>query len=57
MRKNVIYYRCANCGSFMQSSIDDYYTCECGAMHLDIGYARFGSNYGDNNILVYRKNR
>jgi hypothetical protein len=44
-----IYYRCAKCGSFMQASINDYFNCECGAMHLDIDYGRFGSRYGEEN--------
>ena len=40
----------------MSADHDDYFNCECGAMHLDIGYGRFGSRFGDRNILVYRKN-
>lgn len=50
-----IFYRCVKCGSFMKSSIRDDYRCECGAMGLDYEYGSFGSNYGDQNILVYRK--
>jgi hypothetical protein len=39
----------------MPASFNDYFNCECGAMHLDIDFGRFGSKYGDNNILVYQK--
>ena len=35
--------------------MDDYYTCQCNAMHLDIDAGRFASNYGDENILRYEK--
>lgn len=52
---NKIYYRCACCGSLMQSTINDDFRCECGAMSLDKDFGRFGSRYGDNNILVYMK--
>lgn len=54
-RSSDIFYRCASCGSFMKASINDYFNCECGAMHLDIDCGRFGSRFGDDNILVYRK--
>ena len=54
-RSDFVYYRCVKCGSMMQSSINDYFRCDCGAMTLDIDAGRFGSNYGDNNILVYKK--
>lgn len=53
--KNGIYYRCVNCGSFMQASTVDDFRCKCGAMSLDLGFGRFGSRYGDDNILVYEK--
>ncbi|QMV41318.1 hypothetical protein [Cohnella cholangitidis] len=49
-----IFYRCANCGGFMRAAKDDF-QCDCKAMTLDYGYGRFGSRYGDNNILVYKK--
>lgn len=54
-RKKGIAYRCANCGSLMPASFNDYYSCKCKAMFLDIDAGRFGSRYGDQNILVYRK--
>ena len=50
-----LYFRCAKCGSMMHSVINDYFTCECGAMHHDLDAFRFGSTFGDNNILVYEK--
>jgi hypothetical protein len=39
----------------MPADHDDYFTCSCGAMHLDIGAGRFGSNFGDSAILTYRR--
>ncbi len=39
----------------MPASFNDYYNCKCKAMHLDIDAGRFGSNYGDDNILRYEK--
>lgn len=52
-RSDDILYRCANCGDTMPGSRDDYFTCRCHAMHLDRDAFRFGSWYGDENILVY----
>lgn len=54
-RSNKIVYRCAKCGNIMPASQNDFYKCDCGAMYLDISSARFGSRYGDENILVYKK--
>ena len=48
------YYRCASCGDVMKASNEDYWKCTCGAMILDPDAARFGSQFGDENILVYR---
>ena len=48
-----LYFRCAKCGSMIPSIINDYYTCECCAMHHDLDAFRFGSTLGDKNILVY----
>ena len=53
-RKN-LYFRCAKCGSMMHSITNEYFTCECGAMHHDKDAFRFGSTFGDENILVYEK--
>jgi hypothetical protein len=50
-----IYYRCANCGGFMKGSLRESYQCDCKAMSLDFDFGRFGSRYGDDNILTYRK--
>jgi hypothetical protein len=50
-----LYYRCAACGDLMCADRDDYFSCRCGAMRLDIDAGRFGSRHGDENILVYRK--
>jgi hypothetical protein len=44
----------AECGTTMPASHDDYFSCSCGSMHLDVGYGRFGSRRGDQNILVDR---
>jgi len=54
-RSSALIYRCAKCGGIMPANHNDYFNCSCGAMHLDIDYGRFGSNFGDNNILVYEK--
>jgi hypothetical protein len=54
-RSGHLYYRCAVCGDLMCAAHDDYFDCRCGAMSLDIDAGRFGSNHGDDNILVYRK--
>ncbi|WP_127845479.1 hypothetical protein [Psychroflexus aestuariivivens] len=55
-RNEDIIYKCVNCGSEMLASHNDYWNCECGAIHLDFDAGRFGSKYGDENILVYKKN-
>ena len=55
-RNENIVYKCVDCGSEMLASHNDYWNCECGAIHLDFDAGRFGSNYGDENILVYKKN-
>ena len=39
----------------MPADHGDHYGCECGAMRLDIDSGRFGSQLGDENILVYRR--
>jgi hypothetical protein len=54
--ENII-YKCVECGSEMLASHNDYWNCKCGAIHLDFEAGRFGSNYGDENILVYKKNK
>jgi len=48
-------YLCERCGSAMRADHDDYFNCSCGAMHLDIDAGRFGSQFGDNAILTYRR--
>ena len=48
-------YRCAKCGDMMAADLSRTFSCRCGAMHLDDGYGRFGSDHGDDNVLVYRK--
>src|SRR5687768_13979317 len=50
-----IYYRCITCGDLMRATHHGYFECSCKAMRLDWDAARFGSSYGDENILVYRK--
>ena len=54
-RSPTLAYRCVKCGDLMPADYEDYFDCRCGAMNLDIGYGRFGSTLGDNNILVYQK--
>lgn len=54
-RSKDIIYKCVVCGSEMSASHNDYWNCKCGAIHLDIHAGRFGSKYGDGNILVYAK--
>ena len=39
----------------MCAAWDDYFECKCKAMHLDVGAGRFGSKFGDQNILRYQK--
>jgi hypothetical protein len=53
-RDSRLFYRCVTCGTFMQASTNDYFNCDCKAMSLDIDAGRFGSRYGDINILVYK---
>ncbi|HSP12948.1 MAG TPA: hypothetical protein VLO29_10525 [Salegentibacter sp.] len=48
-------YRCANCDDTMNASWKNDWTCSCQAMALDSAAARFGSYYGDENILVYKR--
>ena len=48
-------YACERCGSSMPADFDDYFNCSCGAMHLDRDAGRFGSRFGDEAILTYRK--
>lgn len=50
-----VLYRCAKCGDTMPGPHDDHFECRCGAMDLDRDAGRFGSRYGDENILVYRR--
>jgi hypothetical protein len=54
-RSKCFYYRCAQCGDMMRGDQNDYFNCECNAMHLDIDAGRFGSTCGDQNILRYQK--
>src|SRR5579885_2538884 len=54
-RSKCFYYRCAQCGDMMRGDQNDYFSCKCNAMHLDIDAGRFGSTYGDQNILRYQK--
>jgi len=56
-RDDNILYRCAKCGSTMTASFNDYWSCKCKAVSLDIGAGRFGSQYGDKNILVYKRKK
>lgn len=48
-------YACEKCGGTMPAHHNDYFTCSCGALHLDIDAGRFDSQFGDNAILTYRK--
>jgi hypothetical protein len=54
-RREALFFRCVVCGTMMPSLMNDYFHCDCGAMSLDMGYGRFGSNHGDRNILVYER--
>jgi hypothetical protein len=54
-RNDSLFFRCAKCGAMVHSTTNEYFNCECGAMFVDVDYHRFGSNYGDQNILVYKK--
>lgn len=52
-----LFYRCSRCGSVMPADFNDYFTCTCGAMSLDIDAGRFGSHFGDKSIEVYRRRK
>ncbi len=39
----------------MPADQNDYFNCACGAMNLDIDMRRFGSSFGDDAILTYRR--
>jgi hypothetical protein len=41
----------------MPADFNDYFTCTCGAMQLDIDAGRFGSQFGDKSIEVYRRRK
>ena len=48
-------YVCEKCGVGMPADQNAYFSCACGAMHLDIDARRFGSTFGDDAILTYRR--
>lgn len=54
-RKAGLVFRCARCGTLMPSLQEDFFACACGAMRLEPEAGRFGSRYGDREILVYLK--
>ena len=56
-RDSNLIYKCVKCGDEMQASFSDYWNCTCGAVFLDYDAGRFGSKYGDINILTYRKTK
>lgn len=47
-------FRCVQCDYFMPDQIEECDTCFCGALHLDTGAGRFGSDLGDAQIEVWR---
>jgi hypothetical protein len=54
-RTKDLLYVCEKCGASMRADHNDYFNCSCGAMHLDIDAGRFGSKFGDDAILTYRR--
>jgi hypothetical protein len=56
-RNSNLIYKCVKCGGEMQASFSDYWNCTCGAVSLDYDTGRFGSKYGDINVLTYRKTK
>ena len=54
-RSEEIYYRCGHCGSLMHSLTSKDFSCKCKAMFVDQCASRFGSKYGDKDIMVYKK--
>ena len=48
-------YVCSGCATGMPASQNDYFTCACGDMYLDVDAFRFGSRKGDSAILTYRR--
>jgi hypothetical protein len=48
-------YVCEKCGVGMPADRNDDFICACGAMHLDVDAGRFGSRFGDDAILTYRR--
>ena len=49
-----LYFRCVQCDYLMQADPSTYDDCFCGAMYKDADAGRFGSQFGDSQIEVYR---
>lgn len=47
------FFKCIQCGYFMDDDPDTYDECYCGALFRDADAGRFGSRLGDDAIEVY----
>ena len=50
-----LYFRCIDCGYFMNGDSTQDDSCPCGKLHKDSGFGRFGSKLGDDAIEVYKR--
>jgi hypothetical protein len=55
LRSPDLLYVCAECAATMRADAIDPFACRCGAMSLDADAGRFGSKFGDDAILTYRR--
>lgn len=49
-----LYFRCICCGYMMKAITKKNERCDCGNLYKDCDAGRFGSNFGDENIEVYK---
>jgi len=48
-----LFFKCIDCGYFMNGDPNKDDICHCGKLSKDTGFGRFGSVYGDDAIEVY----
>ena len=54
-RSERLFFRCIKCGTMMPSMQRTNWQCPCESMFVDVDYGRFGSGFGDMNVLVYEQ--
>jgi hypothetical protein len=54
-RSERLFFRCIKCATMMPSVLSENWQCPCGSMDVDADYGRFGSVFGDGNVLVYER--